>query len=171
MSQKIDAEPFKNFEPKVGYRSFSWSSTPREVNSPWTFFTDDYEFATKFASSRSDMFRDKQIRSKSVILKFDIDESKLNILDLTNNSGPENTDFYFVLKKIGIDLEDNGDFYTTLINNDITGVWPVLDEEEYTNLIIKAGFNAVKLIEDSNGTQSLAILTSIVNNMIKPIRQ
>ena len=168
MSQPINDEPLTKFEPKVGYRSYSWSNTPREVNSPWTFFTDEYELAAKFASSRGDMFRDKKIRSKSVILKFDIDESKLNILDLTNN-GVGSSNFYFVLLKIGIDLEKDGDFYYTLINNDITSVWPVLDNENYTNLITKAGFNAVRLIENSEGSKSLAILTSIVNDVIKPI--
>ena len=148
---------------KTGFRSNAFVGYVREVNSPWTFFTNSYELAQKFGSSKTEVYHDKgNFNYKTAILKYEIDENQLTILDLTTE------DYEIKLQKIGvnpIDIYGIGMY-------DIDMMWQLLDEDEYSNIIVKAGYNAVKLIENISNSYhgtSLAILTKVVNNVIKLI--
>jgi len=158
-----DNTTIDKFINKTGIRSNAFIGYTREVNSLWTFFTDSVDLARKFGSSKTDFYHDKaNFKYKTVILKYEIDENKLNILDLTTE------DYEFKLEKIGINLIK----IYGIGMYDIEMMWELLDEDEYTNIIVNAGFNAVKLIENIGENYkgvSLAILTKIVNNVIKPL--
>jgi hypothetical protein len=152
-----------NFKTKVGYRVNQMFGIVREVNSPWVFFTDNYDLARQFGSAKNDgLYNDKGDYShKTVVLKYDINESDLNILDLISS------DYEFNLESIGIKLWEL--YGIGMYEQD--QLWGLLDDDEISNIIIKSGINAVKLIENGigyNGT-SLAIHISSVNNVIKKI--
>ncbi len=164
-----DNPTISNFITKTGYRSNPMLQMQREVNSPWTFFTDSEDLARKFGGAKVEgLYHDKgDFRYKAVVLKYDIDDTKLNILDLTIEGGAAVNGYEFALLKIGIDLSE----LYGVGGYDIDMMWELLDDNDTTNIIINAGYNAVKLIENGtgyNGT-SLAILTKIVNNVIKQL--
>lgn len=152
-----------NFKRKVGYRVNQMMFTSREVNSPWVFFTDNYDLAMKFGSAKTDgLYVDKGDYShKTVVLKYDVNESDLIILDLTSS------DYELNLESIGIKLWEL--YGIGMYEQD--QMWDLLDDDEISNIIIKSGINAVKLIENGTGYngKSLAIHISIVNNVIKKI--
>lgn len=155
---KIDS-----FKTKTGFRSNSMTGLKREVNSPWIFFTDDYNLAQKFGSAKTDgLYQDKgDFSHKTVVLEYDIDESKLNILDLTMG------DFIEKIQKI-VDSDILSNYYGSMVafyDIEIEDTWELLDNNIISNIIIKNGFDSVKLIE--NGGKSLAIHISKVNTVIK----
>ena len=147
-----------NFKSMVGYRSNPMLDITREVKSPWLFFTNDYDMAYKYGSSKINMYVDKGNNSYTVkVLKYTVDETKLNILDLTGS------DYEFKLKEIGIDLVKEYGMY--MYSQDM--MWELLDNDEMSNIIFGAGYNGVKVLED-NGT-SLAIYNRIVNDVIEKV--
>ena len=151
------------FKSKVGYRGNQMMGISREVNSPWVFFTDSYDLARQFGSAKTDgLYHDKgDFSHQTVVLKYEINESDLSILDLTTN------DYEFKLEEIGIKLWEL--YGVGMYKQD--EMWDLLDDEEISNVIIKSGINAVKLIENGTGYngKSLAIHISKVNNVIKKI--
>ena len=155
-----------SFKTKTGYRGNAMTGIKKEVNSPWVFFTDDYNLAEKFGSAKTDgLYHDKgDFSYKTVILKYDINESNLNILDLT-------TDNYVEKIEKNIDSSILSNIYGSMVafyDMDIDDTWELLDEEKISENIIKNGFDSVKLIE--NGGKSLAIHISKVNTVIKLIK-
>jgi hypothetical protein len=151
------------FKATTGYRFNPFIGTQREVKSPWTFFTNDYDLAQRYGASKAEgMYYDKRDFShKHVVLKYEINESDLNILDLTTD------DYETVLEKIGIKLWD---IYGMGMYEQ-EQMWRLLDDEELSDKILKAGFDAVKLFESPTGEMgtSLAIHLDIVNDVIKQI--
>lgn len=150
-----------NFKRKIGYRGNPMLGISREVDSPWVFFTDSFDLARKFGSAKTDgLYYDKgDFSHKMVVLKYDINESDLNILDLTTDDYESN------LEKIGVDLLEL--YGIGMYEKD--QMWDLLDDDETSDIIINSGIDAVKLIENGtgyNGT-SLAIHISKVNNVIK----
>lgn len=152
-----------NFKTKIGYRGNPMVGILREVNSPWVFFTDNYNLATQFGSAKADgLYYDKSdFTHKTVVLKYDINESDLNILDLTSSS------YEFKLEAIGIKLWDL--YGVGMYSQD--QMWDLLDDNEISDIIVKNGINAVKLIENGTGYdgKSLAIHISKVNKVIKKV--
>lgn len=153
-----------SFKTKTGFRSNPMSGIKREVNSPWVFFTNDYDLAKKFGSAKTDgLYHNKgDFSHQTVVLKYDINESKLNILDLTTNDFIEKIEKY-------VDSDILSNYYGSMVafyDIDIEDVWELLDENKISDIIIKNGFDSVKLIE--NGGKSLAIHISKVNKVIKP---
>ncbi len=150
-----------NFKSKVGYRGNPMMGISTEVNSPWVFFTDNYDLARQFGSAKTDgLYHDKgDFSHQTVVLKYEINESELNILDLTTN------DYEFKLENIGIKLWEL--YGVGMYEQD--QMWDLLDDDEISDVIIKSGINAVKLIENGTGYngKSLAIHISKVNNVIK----
>jgi hypothetical protein len=154
------------FKTKIGYRSNLMAGIKTEVNSPWVFFTDDYNLARKFGSAKTDgLYHNKgDFSHKTVVLKYDINESNLNILDLT-------TDDYIEKIEKNIDSIILTTIYGSMFafyDMDIDDTWELLDEKEISDIILKNGFNSVKLIE--NGGKSLAIHISKVNRITKQIK-
>ena len=149
-----------NFKSKVGYRGNQMMGISREVNSPWVFFTNNYDLARQFGSAKTDcLYHDKgDFSHQTVVLKYNINESDLNILDLTTN------DYEFKLEEIGIKLWEL--YGVGMYKQD--EMWDLLDDEEISNVIIKSGINAVKLIENGTGYNgnSLAIHISKVNSVL-----
>ena len=149
-----------NFKSKVGYRGNQMMGISREVNSPWVFFTDNYDLARQFGAAKTDcLYHDKgDFSHQTVVLKYNINESDLNILDLTTN------DYEFKLEEIGIKLWEL--YGVGMYKQD--EMWDLLDDEEISNVIIKSGINAVKLIENGTGYNgnSLAIHISKVNSVL-----
>jgi hypothetical protein len=155
---KIDS-----FKTKTGFRSNSMTGLKRLVNSPWIFFTDDYHLAQKFGSAKTaGLYHDKgDFSHKTVVLEYDIDESKLNILDLTMG------DFIEKIEKI-VDSDILNNYYGSMVafyDIEIEDTWELLDDNIISNIIIKKGFDSVKLIE--SGGKSLAIHISKVNTVVK----
>lgn len=150
------------FVSKKGYRGNAFLGN-REVQSKWIFFTDDNDLAYEFGSSKIDIYHDKgDFSHKVTVLNYDIDESKLNILDLTTE------DYENKLEDIGIKLwiEYGYGMYS------IDSMWQLLDDEEFSNIIYNNGFNSVKIIENLSSSYqgtSLAIHTDVVNDIIKKI--
>jgi hypothetical protein len=152
-----------NFKTKIGFRSNPMTGLKREVNSPWVFFTDDYNLAQKFGSAKTEgLYRSKgDFSHKTVVLEYDIEDTELNTLDLT-------TDDY--VEKIQNIVNDNiltnlyGSIYA-FYDIEIDDVWELLDDNEVSNIIIENGFDSVKLIE--NGGKSLAIHISKVNKVVR----
>ena len=153
-----------NFKTKIGYRGNAMLGISREVNSPWVFFTDNYDLARQFGSAKTDgLYHDKgDFSHQTVVLKYDINESDLNILDLTTDDYESN------LENIGIKLWEL--YGVGMYEQD--QMWDLLDDDEISDTIIKSGVNAVKLIENGTGYngKSLAIHISKVNNVIKKIQ-
>ena len=152
-----------NFKTKKGYRHNSMTGLSREVKSPWVFFTDDFHLAQKFGAAKTDgLYHDKgDFSYKTVVLKCQIDESKLKILDLSNN------DYITKIEKI-IDNNLLIKMYGSVqafYDIDIDDTWELLDDVEISNSIMKSGFNSIKLIE--NGGKSLAININVVNDVVK----
>jgi hypothetical protein len=150
-----------NFEQKIGYRVNPIMNITREVNSPWVFFTNNYNLAKQFGSAKTDiLYHDKgDFSYETVVLKYDIDESDLNILDLTKD------DYEFKLESIGIKLWEL--YGIGMYEQD--QMWDLFDDKEISDKIIKSGIDAVKLIENGTGYngESLAIHISKVNDVIK----
>lgn len=148
------------FEVKKGYRVNSMVGTSREVYSPWVFFTDDYDLARKYGAAKAEgLYYDKgDFSHQTVVLKYDINENDLNMLDLTTN------DYEFKLEKIGIKLWDV--YGMGMYEQD--QLWDLLDDDEISNIIIKNGINAVKLIENGTGYNgiSLAIHINKINDVV-----
>ena len=148
------------FKSKVGYRGNTMMGISREVNSPWVFFTDNYDLARQFGSAKTDcLYHDKgDFSYQTVVLKYEINESDLSILDLTTN------DYEFKLENIGIKLWEL--YGIGMYEQD--QVWDLLDDDEISDVIIKSGINAVKLIENGTGYngKSLAIHISKVNSVL-----
>ena len=157
INQNIDS-----FKKNTGYRTNPMLDILREVNSPWVFFTTDYDLAYKFGSSKTEgLYHDKNDFSyQTVVLKYEINENKINILDLTTK------DYEAELEDIGISLIDL--YGIGMYSQD--QMWELLDDEEISKTI-QSRFDAVKLIENSSGYKgiSLAIDINKVNNIIKKI--
>ena len=151
------------FKAKVGYRGNEMLGISREVNSHWVFFTDNYDLARYFGATKTEgLYHDKgDFSYQTVVLKYEINESDLNILDLTTE------DYEFKLEDIGVKLDEL--YGVGMYEHD--QMWDLLDDNEISDTIIKSGFNAVKLIE--NGTRyngkSLAIHINKVNSVSEPI--
>ncbi len=92
-------------------------------------------------------------------MKYDINESELNILDLTKD------DYEFKLESIGIKLWEL--YGIGMYEQD--QMWDLFDDKEISDKIVKSGIDAVKLIENGTGYngESLAIHISKVNDVIK----
>lgn len=150
------------FEKRTGYRSGVFTGIITESSSSWTFFSEDVDFARKFGYAHTERHEDSGNRKNTtVILKYDIDESSLNILDLRTE------DYETKLEKIGIKLWEMYGY--GMYEQD--QMWQLLDDEETSNIIVQAGFNAVKIFEDlfGNRGESLAIHIDKVNSVIKKI--
>jgi len=159
--------PVKNptldkFVQKTGYRSIM--SVNYEVKNPWVFFTKNYDLAYYFGSQKTDSFYHSKgnFSYKTFVFKYDINESNLNILDLTNED-----DYEFKLEDIGIKLYE----YFGIGMYNINQMWEILDDEEISDKILRSGFNAVKVVEktSSYNDYSLAIHISVVNDKIQKL--
>lgn len=152
------------FKSKEGYRNNPMIGAITKVKSPWVFFTDKYDLARKYGSAKTDgLYHDKgDFTYKTVVLKYDINESDLNILDLTTD------DYEFKLESIGISLIEM--YGIGMYDQD--QLWELLDDDKISNIIIKSGINAIKLIEnvsDEYNGYSLAIHMNKVNDVIKEL--
>jgi hypothetical protein len=148
------------FRSETGYRGNTMLGSNRKVKSPWVFFTDDSDMARKYGETKTEyLYHDKgDFTNKTVVLKYDIDETLLKILDLTTK------DYELNLKNIGIDLIELYGIGMFKIDD----MWDLLDDDEISNTIIENGYDAVKLVEN-NGT-SLAIHINKVNDIINKLR-
>jgi hypothetical protein len=154
----------EKFKETLGYRSMPMAGIVSEVTSPWVFFTDNYELAYKYGSIKTDELHHSKgdFTYGSTVLKYKIDISKLNILDLTQD------DFESKLYDIGIDLDKlygYGNYHQE-------SMWGLLDEKETSDLIVNSGFDGVKLIEDigSHNGMSLAVYMNKVNDSIELLK-
>lgn len=147
------------FKITAGQRSNPLVGLTREVYSPWVFFTDDEDVAEMYGSAKTDGIYHSRgdFSHKTVVLKYRINESRLNILDLTTE------DYEFKLQNIGIDPIKW--FGMGMYEQD--QMWELLDDNEMSDKIIQSGYNAVKLIESdvSYSAESLAIHINIVNKV------
>lgn len=153
-----DNPTIDKFVSKKGYRSNAYTGL-REVKSPWIFFTENESMARTYGAEKTDgLYHDKgNFNYTNFVLTYQIDESKLNILDLAKDN------YEFVLEDIDIKLYE----YFGMGMYEQEDMWELLDDEEISKHIVEKGFDSVKLIENigSYSGTSLAIHISKVNNV------
>lgn len=145
------------FDIKKGYRSFF--GVNYGVEAPWVFFADDPHIARKYGAAKTELYHDKgNFSYKTKVLEYEIDESKLNILDISNDQ------YEFTLQNIGLDPIEIYGMGMYRLNE----MWELLDEKEYSDIIVNKGYNAVRLMEPDD-TISLAIHISVVNDIVERV--
>lgn len=145
---------FEKFLKVKGYSSSTFLGVTEEERF-FGFITPNKEMAIEYANHT---IESKPKNYKKALIVVYVDFSKLNIIDLSNEETFEDN-----LNKIGFKLWDSGYGYG------VNDMWKLLDEPEIVKLIKNAGFNSVKLIEDSVGIIGISygILLDEINECVK----
>lgn len=177
---------FNKFQRNKGIRVYGIVNQTYDVISSWIFLSDNLNIAKKFAYSKSDYNNQRKRTHTNSVITTEIDTKKLKTLDLTVE---EDSDIEEELIRIGLtDMElyniemDENEFYSVPKSYGMSiysywglgwekdQLWKLLDNENISIKIKKAGYNSVKLLEPDGNGISLAIDIDKQEDLIKIIK-